>query len=94
MATEIYLWFWNLNSFGPIHVFNGEQVLDQSWQLKLPPNAHLLLQTRFQYVYNIIAIGYVITMIEWRIRGLESKNLLPEGFLLDAVISALIVTYD
>ena len=82
-------WLQTLKPFVPTFVPNGEQVLDHIEQLDLPSNARFFV-TDAKSMYNNIHTNHAITVITWWIRDLESKNLLPEGFPLDAVISATI----
>ena len=81
-------WLQTLKPFVPTYVSNGEQVLDQIGKLKLTPCA-CLFTTDAVSMYNNIDTDHAITVITWWIRDLENKNLLPEDFPSNAVISAM-----
>jgi hypothetical protein len=83
-------WLQKLKPFIPTYMKNGDQALDDFDQLTLPSNA-LLFVTDATAMYNNICTTHAIEVITWWLRDLEERKLLPAGFPLDAVLSAMCI---
>jgi hypothetical protein len=79
-------WFQQLKSTMPTFVKDSQQVLEAIKSLNLPPQAKLFT-CNANAMYNNINTKHAIQVITWWLRDLETtKNRLPMGFPLDAVL--------
>jgi hypothetical protein len=83
-------WLQKLKPVIPTYLKDGQQVLDETKQLQLPPNAWLFTADA-DSMYNNIDTEHAILVITWWLKDLDSKNLLPENFPLEAVIEAMTI---
>jgi hypothetical protein len=81
-------WLQNIKPFIPTYVKNGDQVLDKVENLTLTP-FDLFSVADTNSMYNNIDTDHAIIVITWWIKDLKIKGQLPDGFPLDAVISAM-----
>ena len=83
-------WLQTLKSSIPTYLKNGDQVLDDTDLIQLPPWA-LLFTCDATSMYNNIDTDHAIEVITWWLKDLFQRDLLPENFPLDAVLSAMII---
>ena len=79
-----------LNPFIPTYTKSGNQALDKVKPLILPPNSWLFI-TDANYMYNNINTKHAIKVITWWLKDLHIRELLPTGFLLDAVLNDMVI---
>ena len=81
-------WLQKIKSKVPTYVKDSQQILDETQQLKIPPGA-LLFAADAHSMYNNIDTEHAITVIDWWLKELARKKELPNGFPLEAVLSAM-----
>ena len=81
-------WLQKLKTKVPTYVKDSQQVVDETKALKLPPNS-LLFAADANSMYNNIDTKHAIKVIDWWLNDLAKKKELPEGFPLEAVLSAM-----
>jgi hypothetical protein len=81
-------WLQKLKPIVPTYVKDSQQVLDELQPLRLPPHARLFTADA-NSMYNNIDTEHAIRVIEWWLNNLDERDLLPEGFPLEAVIDAM-----
>jgi hypothetical protein len=81
-------WLQKLKSHVPSYVKDSQQVLDELKNLYIPPGSRLCAADA-NSMYNNIDTDHAITVITWWLRDLDQRSLLPPGFPLEAVISAM-----
>ena len=65
-----------------------QQILDETRDLQLPPNARLYVSDA-NSMYNNIELSHAMRVISWWLDDLHRQNLLPEDFPLEAVKRAM-----
>ena len=65
-----------------------QQILDETRDLQLPPNARLCVGDA-NSMYTHIELEHAMRVISWWLDDLQQQNLLPEGFPLEAVKRAM-----
>ena len=81
-------WLQKLKSLVPTFVKDSQQVLDETKNLHLPPNAKLFT-TDANAMYSNIDTTHAIEVISTWLHDLHRRRELPEGFPLDAILSAM-----
>ena len=69
-------------------VKDSQQILDETRDLQLPPNARLYVGDA-NSMYNNIELEHAMRVISWWLDELHQQNLLPEGFPLEAIKRAM-----
>ena len=82
-------WLQKLKPFVKTFVKDSQQIIDEISTLELPQYA-LLVTCDANSMYNNIDTAHAIEVILKWLRALHATNQLPDGFPLDAVISAMI----
>lgn len=70
------------------NIKDGDEMLYDITKLTIPPNS-LLFVTNTNSMYNNIDTVHAIEVITWWLHNLHAKDKLPQGFPLNAVISAM-----
>ena len=81
-------WLQKLKTKVPTYVKDSQQIVDETKALKLPPNS-LLFAIDANSMYNNIDTKHAIKVMGWWLNDLARKKELPEGFSLEAVLSAM-----
>ena len=82
-------WLQTLRTWIRSYLKNGDELLDEVLLLHIPSWAYLVV-TDATAMYNNIDTEHAITVIKWWLKDLRDRELLPEGFPLDAVLSAMV----
>jgi hypothetical protein len=81
-------WLQTLKPFVPTYVKDSQQVLDQTKNFVLPPNAKLFTCDA-NSMYNNIDTEHAIEVITWWLNDLNSNDRLPPNFPLEAILEAM-----
>ena len=82
-------WLQKLKPLIPTYLKNGDQLLDKVSTLHIPSSA-LLAVTDANAMYNNIDTGHAIQVITWWLNDIHEREMLPPGYLRNAVISAMV----
>jgi hypothetical protein len=81
-------WLQTLKPFVPTYVKDSQQVLDQTKNFVLPPNARLFTCDA-NSMYNNIDTEHAIEVITWWLNDLNSNHRLSSNFPLEAILEAM-----
>ena len=81
-------WLQQLKPNVPTYTKDSQQILDETRQLNLTPNAKLFTCDAHS-MYSNIDTDHAIEVLSWWLRDMYDKNLLPANFPLEAVIDAM-----
>ena len=82
-------WLQKLKPLIPSYLKSGDQLLEVVISLHIPSWAYLVVSYATA-MYNNIDTKHTITVITWWLKDLCDRELLPEGFPLDVVLSAMV----
>ena len=81
-------WLQKLKPVVPTYLKDDQQVLGETKQLQIPPNAYIFT-VNTDSIYNNVDIEHVSEVSRWWLKDLDDKDLLPKNFPLKAVIEIM-----